>query len=73
MDRVLDNDTAAIADDARHAIPHLHNIWCRNAHDLTADDTDDESDSDEGDGFAALVHGTPERYATVCNSGPPRP
>ena len=72
MDRLLDNNTAEIAEDARHAIPHLHNIWCRNAHDLTADDTDDESDSDEGDGFAALVHGTPERYATECNSGPRR-
>ena len=65
MDRLLDNDTAEIADYARHAIPHLHNIWCRNA--------DDEGDSDEGDGFAALVHGTLERYATVCNSGPRRP
>ena len=40
MDRLLDNDTAEIAEDARHAIPHLHNLWCTNAHDLTADDTD---------------------------------
>ena len=45
MDRLLDNDTAEIADDARHPIPHFHNLWwCGNAqhYDLTTHDTDDE-------------------------------
>ena len=57
--RLRDNDSAEIADDARHAIPHLHYFWCGNAqhYDLTADDTDDE-------GIAALVHGTPEQYTS---------
>ena len=62
MDRLLDNDTAEIADDARHAIPHFHNLWCGNAQhfDLTARDTDDE-------GIAALVHGFPEQYTSECH------
>ena len=74
MDRLLDDDTSEIADDARATIPRLHHLWCGTARrfDLTIDDSDEEGDSDEGDGFAALVHGTPERYATGCNSGPRR-
>ena len=74
MDRMLDDDTSEIADDARATIPRLHHLWCGTARrfDLTIDDSDEEGDSDEGDGFAALVHGTPERYATGCTSGPRR-
>ena len=74
MDRLLDDDTSEIADDARATIPRLHHLWCGTARrfDLTIDDSDEEGDSDEGDGFAALVHGTPERYATGCTSGPRR-
>ena len=72
MDRLLDDDTSEIADDARATIPRLHNLWCGTARrfDLTNDDSDEEGDSDEGDGFAALVHGTLERYATKCISRP---
>ena len=69
MDRLLD-DTSEIADDARATISRFHHFWCGTARrfDLTIDDSDEEGDSDEGGGFAALVHGTPERYATGCNS-----
>ena len=61
MDRLLDDDTSEIADDARATIPRLHHLWCGTARrfDLTIDDSDEEGDSDEGDGFAALVHGNP--------------
>ena len=62
MDRLLDNDTAEIANDARHAIPHFQNIWCGSAqhYDLTADDTHDE-------GIAAFVHSTPEQFSSECH------
>ena len=63
---VLDSGTSEIADDAQLAIPRFRELWYGAAQhfDLTADDSDD------GDGIASLVRGTPEWYAAVCNSGP---
>ena len=42
MDRLLDDDTSEIADDARAAVPRLHHLWCGTARrfDLTIDDSD---------------------------------
>ena len=58
MDRLLDDDTSEIADDARATIPRLRRFWCGTARsfDLTIDDSDEDA-SDEDDGIAALIHG----------------
>ena len=62
MDRLLDDDTSEIA---RADIPRLHHLWCGTARrfDLTIDDSEDASDED--DGIAALIRGTPCRYTVV--------
>ena len=63
MDRLLEVDTSEIADDARETIPRLHHFWCGTVRrfDLTIDDSDEDV-SDENDGIAALIRGTPCRY-----------
>ena len=45
MDRLLDDDTSEIADDARATIPRLHHLWCGTPRrfDLTTDDSDEEA------------------------------
>ena len=60
MDQLLDNNTSGNADDARATIRRLHHLWCGTARrfDLTIDDSDEDA-SDEDDGIAALIHGTP--------------
>ena len=71
MDRLLEADTSEIADDARETT--LHQIWCGTAgrFNLTIDDSDEDV-SDEDDGIAALIRGTPCRYtvATMCRAWP---
>ena len=64
--RLLDSDASEISVNARPTIPRLHELWFGTAQhfDLTADDSDD------GDGIAAKVCGTADRWAAVCNSGP---
>ena len=73
IDRLLDDDPSEIAGDVRATVPRLHHLWGGTARrfDLTIDDSDEDA-SDEDDGIAALIHGTPCRYAvaSTCWAGP---
>ena len=73
MDRLLDDDTSEIADDARATIPRLYHLWCGTAlrFDLTIDASDEDA-SDEDDCTAALIRGTLCRYtvASTCWARP---
>ena len=64
---LLDADTSEIADDAQATVPRLHHLWCGTdrCFGLTIHDSDEE-DSDEDDGVAALIRGTPCRYAVAA-------